>query len=98
MLEPVDACGASAFPGRVAEGTAAAVGLAECVGTTSTDPHCAPSSAGADTTKAIEDLGKRLKVKVLGVSMGQGQEVRALSTESKGCALSAAAWTSMPSI
>eukprot|EP00898_Chlorokybus_atmophyticus_P005691 jgi/Chlat1/6122/Chrsp409S05665 len=32
-------------------------------------------SAGADPTKLIEDLAKRKKVKVLGVSMGQGQEV-----------------------
>lgn len=31
--------------------------------------------AGADPTKLIEDLAKRSKVKTLGVSMGQGQEV-----------------------
>ena len=31
--------------------------------------------AGADPTKLIEDLAKRKKVKTLGVSMGQGQEL-----------------------
>lgn len=31
--------------------------------------------AGADPTKLIEDLAKRKKIKTLGVSMGQGQEV-----------------------
>ena len=31
--------------------------------------------AGADPTKLIEDLAKRNKVRTLGVSMGQGQEV-----------------------
>ena len=31
--------------------------------------------AGADPTKLIEDLGKRKKVRTLGVSMGQGQEI-----------------------
>jgi dynein heavy chain len=30
---------------------------------------------GADPTKLIEDLAKRKKVKTLGVSLGQGQEV-----------------------
>ena len=33
------------------------------------------ASAGADPTKLIEDLAKRKKVRALGVSMGQGQEV-----------------------
>ena len=33
--------------------------------------HC----PGADPTKMIEDLAKRRKVRTLGVSMGQGQEV-----------------------
>ncbi len=33
------------------------------------------SSAGADPTKLIEELAKRKKIKTLGVSMGQGQEV-----------------------
>jgi len=32
-------------------------------------------SAGADPTKLIEDLAKKKKIKTLGVSMGQGQEV-----------------------
>lgn len=32
-------------------------------------------SAGADPTKLIDDLAKRKKIKTLGVSMGQGQEV-----------------------
>ena len=32
-------------------------------------------SAGADPTKLMEDLAKRKKVKTLGVSMGQGQEI-----------------------
>jgi dynein heavy chain len=32
-------------------------------------------SPGADPTRAIEDLAKRKKIKVLGVSMGQGQEI-----------------------
>lgn len=32
-------------------------------------------SPGADPTKLIEDLAKRKKIKTLGVSMGQGQEV-----------------------
>ena len=31
--------------------------------------------AGSDPTKLIEDLAKRKKVKTLGVSMGQGQEI-----------------------
>jgi len=31
--------------------------------------------AGSDPTKLIEDLAKRKKIKTLGVSMGQGQEV-----------------------
>ena len=31
--------------------------------------------AGADPTKLIEDLAKRKKIKTLGVSMGQGQEI-----------------------
>lgn len=30
---------------------------------------------GSDPTKLIEDLAKRKKIKTLGVSMGQGQEV-----------------------
>lgn len=30
---------------------------------------------GADPTKHIEDLAKRKRIKTLGVSMGQGQEV-----------------------
>lgn len=33
------------------------------------------SHAGADPTKLIEDLAKRHKIRTLGVSMGQGQEV-----------------------
>jgi len=32
-------------------------------------------SPGADPTKLIEDLGKKKKIKILGVSMGQGQEI-----------------------
>jgi len=32
-------------------------------------------SPGADPTKLIEDLAKKKKIKVLGVSMGQGQEI-----------------------
>eukprot|EP00798_Chlamydomonas_sp_ICE-L_P031303 gene31303-6451_t len=32
-------------------------------------------SPGADPTKLIEDLAKRKKIKTLGVSMGQGQEI-----------------------
>ena len=32
-------------------------------------------AAGADPTKLIEDLAKRKKIKTLGVSMGQGQEI-----------------------
>jgi len=32
-------------------------------------------SPGADPTKLIEELAKRKKIKVLGVSMGQGQEI-----------------------
>lgn len=31
--------------------------------------------AGSDPTKLIEDLAKRKKIKTLGVSMGQGQEI-----------------------
>lgn len=34
-------------------------------------------SPGSDPTKLIEDLAKRKKIKCLGVSMGQGQEVAA---------------------
>jgi dynein heavy chain len=34
-----------------------------------------PTPAGSDPTKLIEDLAKRKKIKTLGVSMGQGQEV-----------------------
>jgi len=34
-------------------------------------------SPGSDPTKLIEDLAKRKKIKTLGVSMGQGQEVGA---------------------
>jgi hypothetical protein len=34
-----------------------------------------PRHAGADPTKAIEELAKRRKIRCLGVSMGQGQEV-----------------------
>lgn len=30
---------------------------------------------GADPTKLIEDLAKRKKIRTLGVSMGQGQEI-----------------------
>ena len=30
---------------------------------------------GADPTKLIEDLAKRKKIRALGVSMGQGQEI-----------------------
>lgn len=40
--------------------------------------HTCPVSAqppGSDPTKLIEDLAKRKKIKTLGVSMGQGQEV-----------------------
>lgn len=33
------------------------------------------SWAGADPTKLIEDLAKRKKIRTLGVSMGQGQEI-----------------------
>ncbi len=32
-------------------------------------------SPGADPTKLIEDLAKKKKIKTLGVSMGQGQEI-----------------------
>ena len=32
-------------------------------------------NAGSDPTKLIEDLAKRKKIKTLGVSMGQGQEI-----------------------
>ena len=39
------------------------------------DAAAASSRAGADPTKLIEDLAKRKKIKTLGVSMGQGQEV-----------------------
>lgn len=38
-------------------------------------PRSSHSSAGADPTKLIEDLAKRKKIRTLGVSMGQGQEV-----------------------
>lgn len=31
--------------------------------------------AGSDPTKLIEDLAKKKKIKTLGVSMGQGQEI-----------------------
>jgi dynein heavy chain len=31
--------------------------------------------AGSDPTKLIEDLAKRKKIKTMGVSMGQGQEI-----------------------
>lgn len=37
--------------------------------------HTRPTAVGSDPTKLIEDLAKRKKVKTLGVSMGQGQEV-----------------------
>ena len=37
--------------------------------------HWAGHLAGADPTKLIEDLAKRKKIKTLGVSMGQGQEI-----------------------
>jgi dynein heavy chain len=30
---------------------------------------------GADPTKLIEDLAKRKKIRTMGVSMGQGQEI-----------------------
>lgn len=36
-------------------------------------------SPGSDPTKLIEDLAKKKKIKTLGVSMGQGQEVRVMS-------------------
>lgn len=38
-------------------------------------PRPSHSPAGADPTKLIEDLAKRKKIRTLGVSMGQGQEV-----------------------
>lgn len=34
-----------------------------------------PLATGSDPTKLIEDLAKKKKIKCLGVSMGQGQEV-----------------------
>jgi hypothetical protein len=34
-----------------------------------------PRCSGSDPTKLIEDLAKRKKIKTLGVSMGQGQEI-----------------------
>jgi dynein heavy chain len=43
-----------------------------------TDPHTPVIcllSAGADPTKLIEELAKRKKIKMNGVSMGQGQEI-----------------------
>lgn len=40
-----------------------------------TPPTYLPTPPGADPTKLIEDLAKRRKIKTLGVSMGQGQEV-----------------------
>ena len=43
--------------------------------TTPRTPVIAVLSPGADPTKLIEDLAKKRKIKVLGVSMGQGQEV-----------------------
>lgn len=36
---------------------------------------CLPPSPGSDPTKLIEDLAKKKKIKTLGVSMGQGQEI-----------------------
>ena len=36
---------------------------------------CVTLPPGSDPTKLIEDLAKRKKIKTLGVSMGQGQEV-----------------------
>lgn len=44
-------------------------------------------SPGSDPTKLIEDLAKRKKIKTLGVSMGQGQEVG-----QGGVGLGATAW------
>jgi hypothetical protein len=40
-------------------------------------PRSFPRRAGADPTKLIEDLAKRKKIRTLGVSLGQGQEVAA---------------------
>jgi dynein heavy chain len=34
-----------------------------------------PADTGSDPTKLIEDLAKKKKIKTLGVSMGQGQEL-----------------------
>lgn len=39
------------------------------------DIHHTPPTTGSDPTKAIEELAKRRKIKTLGVSMGQGQEL-----------------------
>ena len=39
------------------------------------DDRFTMAGAGADPTKLIEELAKRKKIKTLGVSMGQGQEV-----------------------
>lgn len=41
-------------------------------------------SPGSDPTKLIEDLAKRKKIRTLGVSMGQGQEVRAREERGEG--------------
>jgi hypothetical protein len=41
-------------------------------------------SPGSDPTKLIEDLAKRKKIKTLGVSMGQGQEVGVAGLECTG--------------
>lgn len=38
---------------------------------------CKFANAGSDPTRLIEDLAKRRKVKLYGVSMGQGQEMLA---------------------
>ena len=38
-------------------------------------PPPPPPPPGADPTKLIEDLAKKKKIRTLGVSMGQGQEV-----------------------
>lgn len=43
-------------------------------------------SPGADPTKLIEDLAKKKKIKTLGVSMGQGQEIIARKYITQACA------------
>ena len=37
--------------------------------------HCSLTLPGADPTKLIDELAKRKKIRTLGVSMGQGQEI-----------------------